>query len=1091
MSKDKNLLRASISVDQTRYRKDDFAIILCSIYELKDNSAEPQYSSYNQITIKGTMPSLKEDGTLYNIVAEYVHDEKYGDQYNLVSIVPSIEFGENDPKGKKQFLLSIFTELQVQEMYEALDDPFTALKEGNAAELVKIKGCGMKNAAIWSDKFNRNLGMAKIFTELEDYELSNNMIEKLIDKYKSPELVIEKVKNNPYILATEVKGIGFKKADKIALAGGLDEYGPERIGAFIVYYLEECGENGLSWIESDHLCGAILDALGEEVPDINISLAIQSLGEKLWWSEDKERIGLRRYYDIEHKIAEELIRLRDAESRVTYDNWQEQVNKLEQSIGIEFTDEQRAGIESGLNNNVTVITGLAGCVDCDTEFFDGTKWKKISEFEEGDMVLQYNSDGTSELVKPLLYYKHPKEYLWHFETKYGLDQCLSENHNCVLISPKGVVKKEQFSSIMKRHNERKFYDRFICAFTYNGPGINLSDDMIRMCVACSADGGFNYNIKHSDALMYNRARFNLTKPRKIQRIIELAQKAGLKYEVVNYNKTKQINSKDIYVYMPFRFKVFPPEWYQCSLHQKRIIAEEVMFWDARYEKTNDYSTTIKENADFVQFVFSSIGIRTNISIQDRRGQTKEIDGKQYKRKSIEYTIHAAHSPYTKITSDKRKGSKNTEINQYKTKDGYEYCFSVPSEMLILRRNNKIFITGNSGKSTVVRGILSVLKSYDFCQVALSGRAASRLTEITGKEGATIHRTLGYPLGDKQGFVYHDENPLPYDLYILDEISMVDSFLLYYLLRAIPSGSKVYLLGDVGQLESIGAGNIAHDIIDSGEIATVFLTKIHRQAAKSAIVTESIKVRNSQQLVDKDWVGTETRGELQDLTIKCFSDKSNTYHEIVRTFKRYYESDNFDIMETQIIVPIKSRGDANTRKLNNAIQEIYNPDPMNHKMSYQIYKDGATYTLREGDKVINKVNNYKTNPFIYNGNMGILERIAYDEDMDDEVMVINFKAIGQVKVPKKYWKNIELAYAITVHSDQGSEHDNIIFGLDFASYSLLSKELVYTGITRARKKCELIAQTGALRMAIATEGVSKKQTHLIECIQEVAHPKLTF
>lgn len=753
----KELLKASISVDQTRYRREDFAIILCSIYELKENSAEPKYSSYNQITIKGTMPTLKEDGTLYNIVAEYVNDPKWGDQYNMISIVPSIEFGTNDPKGQKQFLLSIFTENQVKEMYEALDNPFEALKNANATELIKIKGCGMKNAVNWIEKFNHNIGMAKIFTELEEYELSNNMIEKLIDKYKSPELVIEKVKNNPYILATEVKGIGFKKADKIALAGGLDEYGPERIGAFIIYYLDDCGENGLSWVTPDHLLGAILEELGEDVPDENISLAIQGLGDKLWWSKDKDKIGLKRYYDIEYKIAEELIRLRDAESHISYDNWQEQIKQLEHSMGIEFTEEQIAGIESGLTNNVTVITGLAG----------------------------------------------------------------------------------------------------------------------------------------------------------------------------------------------------------------------------------------------------------------------------------------------------------------------------------------------SGKSTVVRGILSVLKSHDFCQVALSGRAASRLTEITGKEGATIHRTLGYPLGDKQGFTYHDENPLPYDLYILDEISMVDSFLLYYLLRAIPSGSKVYLLGDVGQLESIGAGNVAHDIIDSKEIATVFLTKIHRQAAKSAIVTESIKVRNGYQLIEKDWVGTETRGELQDLTLKCYSDKSNTYHEIVKAFKRYYESDDFNIMETQIIVPVKSRGDACTYKLNNAIQQIYNPDPDNQKMSYQIFKDGVTYILREGDKVINKVNNYKTNPFIYNGNMGILERIAYDYDLDDEVMIINFKAIGHVKVPKKYWKNIELAYAITVHSDQGSEHDNIIFGIDFSAYSLLTKELVYTGITRARQKCELIAQTGALRKAVATEGVTKKQTHLIECIQDIAHPKLVF
>ena len=755
MSKD--VLRASVNVDQTRFRKDDFAIILCSIHELKEKSAEPKYSGFSQITVKGTMPSLKEDGTLYNIVAEYVSDPKYGDQYNLISICPSIEFGENDPKGQKQFLLSIFTELQVQEMYEALDNPFKVLKENNALELCKVKGCGIKTAAIWFERFNRNLSMAKIFTELEEYELSNSMIEKLVDKYKSPELVIEKVKNNPYILATEVKGIGFKKADKIALAGGLEPDSLERIGAFIIYYLEECGENGLSWIEPDHLLGGILEELGEDISDARIGEAVRSLDDQLWWSEDKDRIGLKKYYDIEHKIAEELIRLRDAESRITYENWREKIMVLEARLGWEYTEEQLQGIETGLENNVTVVTGYGG----------------------------------------------------------------------------------------------------------------------------------------------------------------------------------------------------------------------------------------------------------------------------------------------------------------------------------------------TGKTSVVKGILEVLDDCDFVQVALSGRAASRLTEVTGQEGATIHRTLGYPLGDKQGFKYHDENPLPYDLYILDEISMVDSFLFYYLLRAIPSGSKVYLLGDMGQLESIGAGNIAHDIIYSNEIATVFLTKIHRQAAKSAIVTESIKVRNSVQLVEKDWVGTETRGELQDLTLKCFSDKSNTYHETIKAFKRYLESDCFDIMETQIIVPVKNRGDACTTKLNNALQAIYNPDPDERKRCFKIMKDNHLYTLREGDKVINKVNNYRTNPFIYNGNMGILERFVYDEELDDEVMIVNFKAIGHVKIPKMYWKNIELAYAITVHSSQGSEYDTTIFAMDFAAYNLLTKELVYTGITRAKKKCELIAQTGALRKAVATQGVSKKQTHLVECLQEVANPPLIF
>ena len=757
MSKRNDLLRATISVDKTVYRRDDFAIISCSVFRIEKDSIQPITGPYGSITIKGTMPTLKEDGTLYKVAAEYVKDAKYGDQYNLISVFPAVEFGDNDPRGQKQFLLSIFTESQVKAMYKALKDPFTALKNKDIDKLITIKGCGTALATTWIDRFHSNIAMAKIFTELEQYELSNSMIDKLMARYHSPELVIEKVKNNPYILATQIKGIGFKTADKIALAGGLDPHGVERIGAYTLYFLEKAGDNGYSWISPDILVKGIIDDLGDDLPDEAIKEGVESVNDQLWWSEDKSRIGLKQYYDIERKVAEELLRLRNAESKITYDNWREQVAELEKSQGWDYTEEQLLGIQIGLENNVTIITGLAG----------------------------------------------------------------------------------------------------------------------------------------------------------------------------------------------------------------------------------------------------------------------------------------------------------------------------------------------SGKSSVVKGILQSLKGYPFVQVALSGRAASRLTEITGKEGATIHRTLGYPKGPKhkQCFMYNDENPLTDDIYILDEISMVDSFLFYYLLRAIPTGSKVYLLGDIGQLESIGAGNIAHDMIDSGEIPTVFLTKIHRQAAKSAIVTESIKVRQGEQLIAEDWAGTETRGELQDLTLHCYSDQSNTYHEIIKAFKHYQESDDFDIMETQVIVPIKTKGDACTFNLNSALQRIYNPDE--NRASYTVMRDKKTFDIKVGDKVINRVNNYNTTPFIYNGNIGILERFAYDEDLETDVMIINFKAIGRVKVPKRYWNNIDLAYAITVHSDQGSEHDNVIFGIDVTAYTLLTRELVYTGITRARKKCELIAQNKALTIAVKNEGVSKKQTFLKDLLVYLAHPKLVF
>ena len=243
-------------------------------------------------------------GNSYNITAEYVEDPKWRGQYNIICMFSAIVFKEGDKKGQRKFLESLFTDLQVENMYKALADPFLTLKEENVTDLVKVHGCGIDTAVKWVDKFKANFYTGKIYTELENFNLSHTMIKKLMARYKSPDLVIEKVKNNPYVLCNEVKGIGWKTADRIALDGGLDPYSPLRIGAYIVYYLDKCGETGNSWITPDELMGAILEEIGDEVPDSNISQAIQDLGETLWWDDQKTKIGLRKYYNIEYKIDE-------------------------------------------------------------------------------------------------------------------------------------------------------------------------------------------------------------------------------------------------------------------------------------------------------------------------------------------------------------------------------------------------------------------------------------------------------------------------------------------------------------------------------------------------------------------------------------------------------------------------------------------------------------------------------------------------------------------------------------------------------------------------------------------------------------------
>lgn len=751
-----DIIKAVVIIENIVYFKDNWGIVNCSVS--KNVSGKFVLNYKDRFTLKGTMPTLRV-GQEYNLTAKEVEDKKYGLQYDCVCI--ALVMDVMDGKGQKKFLEHIFTENQVKSMYEALENPYDIFLKEDTQSLIKIRGCGIKTALNWLNRFKKHYALSRIYVELEDYNLTNNLVSKLVAHYNSPDLVIEKVRENPYVLC-EVGGIGWKTADQIALDGGLGEFSTERISAYIYYYLQTQGENGFSYVSTDELMGGLIEAFGDNIPDLAIAQSIHDMGDKLWWNKEKTKIGLMRYRVLEDKIASELIRIRDARSNFSYDNWEDVVRKKETMQGWCFTDQQIEGIKTMLTNNIVVIHGLAG----------------------------------------------------------------------------------------------------------------------------------------------------------------------------------------------------------------------------------------------------------------------------------------------------------------------------------------------TGKSSLVDVMLDVLKNYSSAMCALSGRASARLSEVSNQEGQTIHRLLGFPSMDrtyKQGFSYHDENRLDYDIIIVDEISMIGGSLFYYLLRAVETGSKVILLGDIGQLESIGECKVAADMILSPEIPTVYLDKIHRQAAKSAIITESIAIRHGKQIIEKDWIGTEVRGELQDLVLDVYSDQSNTYYKALQHFSRELESGK-NIFDIQIICPIKFKGDACTWNLNQAIQDIYNPAAKNKKEIVIYYPHGRNGILRVGDKVMNTKNHYQTVDVdtervtpVFNGNVGVI----VDIDTTNELMVIDFLEIGRIAITKENYGFIELAYAITCHKIQGQQVEVAIFALDYASYTMLSREMLYTGITRAQKKCILIAQSNALRYATTQEKTSQKESHLVDSLNVITHKKLVF
>ena len=347
---------------------------------------------------------------------------------------------------------------------------------------------------------------------------------------------------------------------------------------------------------------------------------------------------------------------------------------------------------------VSMVSAPSGCVDCETEFFDGSKWKKISEYQQGDKVLQYNADGTANLVYPLDYIKKPETKMYHFKSKYGLDQCLSAEHDVVLYSKYRGLYKTPMSELVEKHNRLKYgiEDRFITTFDYSGNGIPFTDDEIRLMCAVVCDGSFKTDGNTT------WCRVNLKKQHKKDRIKMLLENCN-----IDYKEEDGINGYTVYkFYAPIRMKKFNADWYDCTKHQIEIIIDEIVKWDGSisYRKSGKehwtFSTTDKDNADFIQFCLSSIGYRSTIHINDRVGQPYFANKQQYTRKSIEYTVNR-----TKRVLCGMGGSTKVPIIECEPKDGFKYCFTVPSGMLVLRRNNKIFITGNSGKSTFITSMM--------------------------------------------------------------------------------------------------------------------------------------------------------------------------------------------------------------------------------------------------------------------------------------------------------------------------------------------------------------------------------------------------
>ena len=417
---------------------------------------------------------------------------------------------------------------------------------------------------------------------------------------------------------------------------------------------------------------------------------------------------------------------------------------------------------------------------------------------------------------------------------------------------------------------------------------------------------------------------------------------------------------------------------------------------------------------------------------------------------------------------------DSSIKAQEAKQGWNYTDTQKYGVKVIADNNVVIIRGygGTGKSSTVAGLLACLDDdYQFVQCALSGKASQNLVDITGEEGYTIHRLLGY--NPKQGFTYNKDNPLETDMVILDEGSMVDIALAAKLLEAIPSGAKLVILGDSNQLECIGGGNFFLDVIDSEIVPVVTFDKIHRQGAKSGIIPFSIDVANGNCKYKQNWQGEEVLGELQDLKMIGFTheegnDTRPSIDLIMREYKEMY-SECKDISQITVALPTNTRGTC-TQVVNKLIQDFVQPK-RRRGIGMEIGLGSNKIEVYRGDRIIVLRNNYELD--IYNGNVGEVTKI----DKDEGILTVDIYGKGSVEINGEALDFLDLGYAISTHKLQGSTIPYLIYCVDYTHYVMLCKEQIYTGITRAKKRASFIFETKALAYGIKTSKVKHKQTFL--------------
>ncbi|MBQ4639731.1 MAG: ATP-dependent RecD-like DNA helicase [Clostridia bacterium] len=458
----------------------------------------------------------------------------------------------------------------------------------------------------------------------------------------------------------------------------------------------------------------------------------------------------------------------------------------------------------------------------------------------------------------------------------------------------------------------------------------------------------------------------------------------------------------------------------------------------------------------------------------------DIDGMEAMMLSAYYYAEKETAHYLQLLLSRRNEKKDAatekRIRQFEKEHQIEFSENQRLAVSQALERGLMVITGGpgTGKTTIINCILALMKGRVLL-AAPTGRAAKRMSEATGHEAKTLHRLLEFS-GDEGLFQRNEENPLDCDCVIVDEMSMVDVFLMRSLLRALPSGARLILVGDADQLPSVGAGNVLGDILKSETVPTVRLTDIFRQAQESLIVLNAHRINHGEAPV------LNQKNSDFFFERKLTADQAcDTIVSLCQTRLPAFLKSQDRLRDIQVLSPAKKAG-AGVNQLNQLLQAALNPPaPFKKEITY-----GDTI-FRQGDKVMHIKNNYQL-PWtmdngeegvgVFNGDVGFITKV----DAQDRIVTVRFDDERTVEYDYQQLEEMELAYCLSVHKSQGSEFPCVVMPVLPGPPRLLTRNLFYTALTRAKKLVVLVGREESIAAMVQNRQILRRYTTLCQRLQ---------